>query len=182
MSSAALGVIDEARGRHHRRVVSIAAASGCVAVAIAFAIGRAQSPVGGAAHTTATIRVAPAALFARPPDAGVACRTRACDSLGLTIWLRRPALSIVATIGAYSFHLTTAAARPYAVPWHAGRTVFVGYLTPLRLVTHLTVGGGPPVNWPTPHDPDPLVSLRVNEGGGRILLTRLHVPVQPGWG
>jgi hypothetical protein len=48
------------------------------------------------------------ALFSESPYMGVACHipnSIACDRIGLTVWLRRPALTVTATISGRSFAL-----------------------------------------------------------------------------
>lgn len=60
--------------------------------------------------------------------------------------------------------------------------MFVGYIAPLRLVTRMHLVLGPATSWPTSNSPDPLVRLRIDYGDGRVLLTRLRIPLQPGWG
>ena len=110
---------------------------------------------------------------------GVACHAGACDSVGLAVWLRRPAVSVSATIAGHPFGLTTWQARTFTPS--TPRKMFVGYLTPLRLITHMRLVG-PPSAWPTTNSPSPLVSLHIIYRGGRVVTTRLRIPVQPGWG
>jgi hypothetical protein len=101
--------------------------------------------------------------------------------VGLAVWLRQPAVAVRATIAGrpMALEVTTAYPRPGAA------AVFVGYLRPYRRVTRaqLTVGLGPTA-WATNVDrvPMPVVQLRIRYRSGAALLTRLDVPLEPGWG
>ena len=88
-------------------------------------------------------------------------------------------MSVSATIAGHPFGLTTWRAQPFMPS--TPRKMFVGYLMPLRLITRMRLVG-PPSTWPTANTPSPLVSLRITYRGGRVVTTRLRVPVQPGWG
>jgi hypothetical protein len=181
MHSVALGVLDDARGRQRRRLSIVAVLAICAGIAFGLIVSRSGNP-----WTTRTpslrvpSRVAPAAVFSQAPDMGVACHSGSCNSVGLAVWLRRPAVSVSATIAGHPFDLTTGQARPFAP--QTPRKMFVGYLTPLQLVTGMRLVNGPPSTWPTANSPHPLLSLRITYRGGRVVMTRLRVPVQPGWG
>lgn len=180
MHSAAFGVIDDARGRQWRRLSIVAVLAICAGIAVGLIVARTEIPSTTRAPTlNAPSRVAAAAVFSQAPDMGVACHSGACDSVGLAVWLRRPAVSVSATIAGHPFGLTTWQARPFTPS--TPRKMFVGYLTPLRLITRMRLVG-PPSAWPTANSPSPLVSLTITYGGGRVVTTRLRVPVQPGWG
>ena len=173
MHSVALGVIDGARGRQRRRLSVVALLA--IFAAVAFGLGVSRS---GNVWIHVPSRVAPDAVFSQTPDMGVACHSGACDSIGLAVWLRRPAESVSATIAGHPFGLTTWQARPFAPS--TPRKMFVGYLTPLRLITSMHLVG-PPTDW-TGNWPQLLVSLRITYVSGRVVLTRLRVPLKPGWG
>ena len=179
MHSVTFGVIDDARGRQRRRLSIVAVLAICAGIAVGLIVARTGNPSAARAPTfPAPNRVAAAAVFSQAPDMGVACHSGACDSVGLAVWLRRPAVSVSATIAGHPFGLTTWQARPFAP--QTPRKMFVGYLTPLRLITSMQ-RVGPPTDW-TGNWPQPLVSLRITYRSGRIVMTRLRVPVQPGWG
>ena len=180
MHSVALGVIDCARARQRRRLGIAAAIVASASVIFGVIVGP-QGNLWPSRAPTVPVpsRVAPATVFSQAPDMGVACHSGSCDSIGLAVWLRRPAVSVSATIAGHPFALTTWQAKPFAP--QTPRKMFVGYLTPLRLVTRMRLVG-PPSDWATPNGPDPLVSLRITYRGGRVDMTRLRVPVQPGWG
>jgi len=175
----ALGVVDDARARQCRRLTIVAVLAICAGIAVVL-IARTGTPPTTRAPTLQTpTRVAAGAVFSQAPDMGVACHAGACDSVGLAVWLRRPAVSVSATIAGHPFGLTTWQARPFTPS--TPRKMFVGYLTPLRLITHIRLMG-PPSNWPTTNSPSPLVSLHIIYSGGRVVTTQLRIPVQPGWG
>ena len=181
MHSVALGVIDRARARQRRRLGIAAVIATCAAVAVSLIIGRIGDLWTGRAPTLSVpSQVAPAGVFSQAPDMGVACHSGACDSVGLAVWLRRPAVSVSATIAGHRFDLTTGQARPFAP--QTPRKMFVGYLAPLQLATGMRLVNGPPSTWPTANSPHPLVLLRITYRSGRMVMTRLRVPVQPGWG
>ena len=174
------GVISDARGRQRRRLASVAVLAICAGAAAGLIVSRTPSPPARPATPSPAKRVAPAAVLAQAPSLGVACRSRSCDWVGLAVWLRRSAVSVSATIAGrpLSLAVTNAYPRPGA------RATFVGYLRPLRLVTRLRllVGLGP-TTWDTNGDwPSPLVRLRIDYGNDRIVVTRLHVTIAPGWG
>jgi hypothetical protein len=99
--------------------------------------------------------------------------------------LRRPAVSVSATIAGLPLALDTRNAAPFRAPWQRARTIFVGYLhTGIVTRLHVVPGGGPLGYWaPSPtNSPSPAVVLRIDSGAGRIVVTRLNVPLQAGWG
>ena len=178
MATCTAGVISDARGRQRRRLIHITLVALCIGAGAGLIVSRTQSPPGRPLTVSPARRVAPAAVHAEAPDMGVACRLRVCDWIGLAVWLRQPAVAVSATIAGRPMRL----AMTNAYPRPGARATFVGYLRPFRLVTHahLAVGSGPTTwssNWPMP-----AVQLRIRYRGGSILVTRLAVPLQPGWG
>jgi hypothetical protein len=184
MYSVALGVVSNARGRQRRRYLSTAAALlACAGAAAWFIVSRTPSPLSLPPQAGAATRVAPATVLARTPAMGVACLTRACDAVGLAVWLRQPAAHVSATIAGQPLNLTTRDAQPYLPsPRYRTGTMLVGYLTPLRAITRLRLTTTAPTMWASDSIPDPLVRLRIDSGSGRVLLTQLRIPIQPGWG
>lgn len=178
MHSATFGVIGDAHRRQRRRLAMIAATAASLAVVLDLAL---SGELGAPAPVQATVSVAPSAVLSQPPYMGVACPTRQCDSVGLSVWLRQPAISVSATVAGHPVELTVRAALPYQPEVARARRMFTGYLAPVRLITPMHIVG-PPANWSGPNDPDPLVQLRIDSGGGRVVMTRLRVPVQAGWG
>ena len=183
MHSVALGVIRNARGRQRRRYLSTAAALlACAGGAAGFIASRTPSPLSLPPQADAT-RVAPGSVLAQTPSMGVACLIRACDAVGLAVWLRQPATHVSATIAGHPVDLTTRGAQSY-LPRSRYRngTMMVGYLTPLRAITRLHLTTTAPTMWASDNSPDPLVRLRIDSSSGRVLLTQLRIPIQPGWG
>ena len=138
----ALGVVDDARARQCRRLAIVVVLAICAGVVVGLIVARAGTWSTTSAPTLQpATRVAAGVVFSQAPDMGVACHAGACDSVGLAVWLRRPPMSVRATIAGRHFGLTT---------WQAGqfmpstpRRMFVGYLAPLRLVTHMRLVGPP---------------------------------------
>jgi hypothetical protein len=172
------GVISDARRRQRHRLIRALLLAMCVGVGATLIVSRMQSPARRPISGSLVRRVAPAAVLARAPDMGVACRLRTCDWVGLAIWLRQPATAVLATIAgrAIRLRITNTYPRPDA------RAAFVAFLRPFRLVTdaRLAVGSGP-TNW-IGKWPTPIVQLRIRYRDGTVLITRLKVALQPGWG
>jgi hypothetical protein len=175
--SVVLGVVDDARERRRRRRTIVATLAICTGLGLGLIVARTETRPAPA--LTPPTRVTGAAVLSQAPDMGVACHAGGCDSVGLAVWLRRPAVSVSATIAGHRFGLTTWQARQFMPS--TPRKMFVGYLSPLRLVTRMHLAG-PPSAWAAANSPSPLVSLRITYGGGRIDTTRLRIPLQPGWG
>ena len=130
------------------------------------------------------VNVAPGAVLAGSPFMGVACHVPnaiACDRVGLAVWLRRPAIAVSATIDGRPLRLDDAA---WSGPMKRGRrSMFAGFLRPVGLVSmlHLATAAGP-VRWLGNNAPSPQVTLRIDDGNGRVTVTRLDVYLSAGWG
>lgn len=189
LSAAELGVIKQAWWRQRRR--RIAAAVPIVAIAL----GAIIAAGGGGTHRQfATARPgptlgpgivrSPAAVFVQDPYMGVACHipnSIACDRVGLSVWLRRPA-QVTATIAGAPLTLDDPT-WSYAV--HRGRHsvyVYAGFLQPAGLLTrfHLLTAWAP--TWSGAYAPSPPVSFRIEYGRGHAVLTSEHVQLEAGWG
>jgi hypothetical protein len=82
--------------------------------------------------------VAPATVLSRSPYTGVACpqpNAIACGRVGLAIWLKRPAISVNATIAGQALELNWFGEE--RVAGNKPRTAFDGYLQPAGLTTRL---------------------------------------------
>lgn len=196
----AAGVIETARRRQRRRRLRLA-----LALALAIAIGAAlANSLRGAKHSANVngrpapeLRLfAPATVLSQSPYMGVACpqpNAIACDRVGLAIWLKRPAISVNATI----------AGQPLKLDWfgeetriasHKPRTAFDGYLQPAGLTTRLDVKPteGPSIDpacgcqvgpiWYGANAPDPIVQLQIEYANHTRVVTQLHVGLAAGWG
>jgi hypothetical protein len=188
-------LIKEARQRQRRRrgtlagIVTAAAAIGLFAV-----LGpgrpdnsrhaRAQGGAGVVAET-------PNDVFAQDPFMGVSCgipNSIACNRVGLTVWLRHPAISVSATIAGAPLKLDN---REWSGPSRQGRrTRFAGFLQPAGITgrLHVKPDPGSPTTWgantrviaaiPSP----PMVRFRINYGQRRTVVTQTSVFLHQGWG
>jgi hypothetical protein len=143
--------------------------------------------------------VAPSTVLAKSPYLGVRCpiaNSIACDRVGLAVWLKRPAVSVRATI----------AGAPLDLDWFGeerrihgvARRDFDGYLQPAGIVSRLhvhpvdgtevlTVNGHTRlVNshqmWFGAGNAQPLVRLAIRYPDGRTVTTHLNVGLGAGWG
>ena len=130
--------------RVRRRLGTVALVALCAAVGLGVSISRRPGPPVPA--VAASKQVSPATVLASAPFMGVACRSHTCDWVGLSIWLRRPAVAVRATIEGHP--LTLVPTRAYPRP--GARATFVGYLRPYRLITHVPLLVGlAPTAWKT---------------------------------
>ena len=184
------GVIEAAR-RHQRRrrlVASVAvAASVGIGVGTGALFGGASPPRGATPGHGPVVNVAPAAVLAGSPYMGVACRrpnSTLCDRVGLAVWLRRPAVAVSATIAGRALELDDPLWS--AKPHRGRRTMFAGFVQPAGLADSLHITPDPgPLRWWAPRNgnaPSPRVSLRIDYGSGRTLVTQLDVYLSAGWG
>lgn len=142
-----------------------------IAVVVASVVATMGTPASAAA---------PNRLLAGPPYLGVACpvaNRTSCDRVGLAVWLRKPARSVVASMGGRSFRLDD---PTWSGPRRNGlRRMFAGFQKPaglrrgpLRIPTTWT--GLPPVKT--------RVRIRVTLASGAVRTTRVTVGLSPGWG
>jgi hypothetical protein len=184
--------------RRRRRVVL-----GCVAAAMvvgALFAGSAIVPPG--TRRGGTAQVAPSRVLSRSPDLGVSCpvaNSIACNRVGLAVWLKRPALSVTATIAGASFaldyrgDLESASQRP--------RLAFDGFLERAGIMSRMHVepvegsvvvrrhGHWVVVNrhrmWYGEYRrvaPGATVRLVIRDRSGRTVVTHVRVGLSTGWG
>jgi hypothetical protein len=184
------GVIEAAR-RHQRRrrlVGGVALAAGVgIAVGTGPLFGGASAPRATLPVHASAVNVTPAAVLAGSPYMGVACQqpnSTVCDRVGLAVWLRRPAVAVEATIAGRPLKLDNPLWS--AKPHRGRRTMFAGFVQPAGLVDDLHITPDPgPLRWWAPSNgnaPSPRVSLRIDYGSGRTLVTQLNVYLSAGWG
>jgi hypothetical protein len=149
--------------------------------------------VTGCSHRTATVTRVPAKstdqparrLLSKSPYMGVACgkpNSIACDRVGLAVWLRKPARSVLATIAGRRFELSD----PH---WSGGarngqRRMFAGFLQPAGLVDgplKVQVENGRS-RWTGAKPVSARVKLLITRNGGNIDATSVRVGLSPGWG
>ena len=119
-------------------------------------------------------------ILVRAPYLGVSCpfaNSTACDRVGLAVWLRQPARSVEATIGARHFTLNDPA---WSGPPHKGlRRMFAGFLHPAGfrhgpLQVPIKWAGSPPVATS--------VRVEVTYADGTHRTARATVGLSAGWG
>ena len=184
------GVIHAARARHRRHRLLVLAVAAVVAVS-AIVIGANLDSHGASVvgARSAPLRVAPSGVLSRAPYMGVVCsvaNSTVCDRVGLSVWLRKSAVAVSATIAGRPFTLSTRQAQPFLAPGERVGTMFTGYLQPAGIVARLHVTpDASPIGWraPSPRNaPSPPVELRIDYGNGRRVVTKLDVPLEAGWG
>lgn len=116
---------------------------------------------------------------------GVACRLAnsiACDRLGLSVWLWKPA-SVTATIA--GAHMKLNDPRWSYTTRDGRRTLYVyaGFLQPagLRARMHVVTEANTTM-WFGSNAPSPLVRFRIDYGHGDVVVTRERVWLSAGWG
>ena len=198
-------IIEEAwehRRRRHRMlgVAALAAATiaGIVAVIANVSSGSSEGRLGMARSNAAV--VPPSAVLSRPPYMGVSCpvaNSIACDRVGLAVWLKRPAVSVTASIAGARLTLDGSDMQS-SVP-RAPRRAFDGYVQPAGIVSRLHVRpvAGDVVYSKHGHvhvalrhqmwygegntAPAP-VQLTIQEVDGRSVITHVDVSLSAGWG
>ena len=181
------GVIKEAKRRRRRRRAVLAAVIAPAALGAWLALfgqHRSELPRPHLRATAPTVlALDPNTLFSQSPYMGVACRIPSwigCDRIGLTIWLRRPALAITANIDGRSFQLNNPI---WSGPEHAGlHTRFAGFLQPAGITSTMGVTTQPGAHWSGANAPDPFVSLLITEPDQRTIQATVNVPLMAGWG
>jgi hypothetical protein len=129
---------------------------------------------------------------------GVACpkaNAIGCDRVGLAVWLRRPAVSVSATIAGWPLKLDWAGDRPSRYLRHEPRRAFDGFLQPAGLAAHLHVRpdatsglDGPFCGcaegrvWLGDDPPTPLVRLTIRYPDASTVVTQRRVTLSAGWG
>lgn len=181
-------LIERARRRQRRRRRRVAAAV-IAAIALGALVGVLADDPGSAPlrspKAPRVMVVSPDAVLARQPYLGVACPTPnsiRCDRVGLAVWLKRPALSVRATLAGRTFSLDHRGDLP--ARGRAPRTEFDGFLQPAGIVRRLGVrpdaGGRFWYGDGFPRSPD--VQLRIDYSNGQQVVTELRVLLAPGWG
>ncbi len=181
------GVIRDARRRQRRRRAGLLSALLVLGAGayVAFGPGHGVSPPAGArtAPTLPSLALDANALFSQSPYMGVACHIPsfiACDRIGLTVWLRRPALTVTATIAGRSFTLDNEMWSGHKR--HGLRTQFAGFLQPAGITSRLGVTTERGAYWDGSGTPAPLVMLEITRPGQTPVQAWTAVPLMAGWG
>jgi hypothetical protein len=107
--------------------------------------------------------------------------TSTCYRVGLAIVLKRPADSVRAASANDTLALNRADHRGVQMTGTAQRREFIGYFNPAGIVPSAYPRTNKSTH-PTPGTPFAAVKLTIVNSEGRTLITRLRVPVEPGWG
>jgi hypothetical protein len=157
-------------------IVLIALAGGCG--------GEGGSHSGDAAAIEPT-QVPADEVLSRDPYMGVSCPTPnsfECDRVGLTVWLREPAVRVEAEIAGRELELDD---PEWSEPREDGaRRMFAGFLQPAGLIDgplEVTADAGSD-RWIGRDPVSASVDLRIERADGTTTVTTLDVGLSPGWG
>ena len=197
-------LIDEAwdhRRRRYRRFAHAALATGAIAALVSLTISDGSGSTAGRSAPPARPEVvAPSRVLSKSPYLGVNCpiaNSIACDRVGLAVWLKRPAVSVTATI----------AGAPLALDWFGDERLslprphraFDGYLQPAGIVSRLHIRPVEGNETLTKHGRtrvivshqmwfgdgqarSPLIRLAIHYVNGQTTITQLRVGLAAGWG
>jgi hypothetical protein len=123
-------------------------------------------------------------VFVQDPYMGVSCHVPnsvACDRVGLSVWLARPA-SVTATIAGTPLRLNDP--RWSHVARQGGKLLYMyaGFIRPAGITSRLHVTPTGQAQWLGAHSPRPLVHFRIEYGDGDVVTTQERVVLHPGWG
>jgi hypothetical protein len=177
--------------RQRRRNAFIALWLVTIAVLGGVLVGRSDSgqPEATKGHVNGSGYVveSPSRLLSQAPYMGVHCpnpNSIACDRVGLAINLKQPARAVVAFIDGRKLKMNR---RGDVIDLStAPRKEFDGYLQPAGIESRMHVHPAPGSDFwaqdtrsPTP---SAAVLLLIDYGGGRLVSTRVRVPLSSGWG
>jgi hypothetical protein len=126
----------------------------------------------------------PTSVFVQDPYMGVSCRrpnSLACDRLGLSVWLGRPA-RVTATIAGATFKLNDPGWSYATRQGHRPLYVYAGFLQPAGLTTRLHVVPATGTPWLGANAPTPVVHFRIIYKNGSVITTQAPVYLHAGWG
>jgi hypothetical protein len=140
--SAIAPLFDEAwehRRRRRRRLFAIALM--CLVGGLATTALLTRGALGPSATThRGPVRVTPGRVLSETPYMGVSCpvaNSIACNRVGLAVWLKRPAVSVTATIAGGSFALDYRGDLESSS--HRPRLEFAGFLTRAGIMSRVDV-------------------------------------------
>lgn len=189
MSSVAPLIAESWQRNRRRRIRLLLAATASVVgtVLIWWASGLGTTTAGSSAGAL-TVRAS--AVLVRSPYMGIATCHQAqasrpqdstCYRIGLAVWLKRPAEAVRATSANGTLTLNHTDHRWIPMTSSVQRREFIGFFTPTGIVP----AAYPRTNkatYRTAGTPDADIKLTIVNSQGRTLVTRLRVPVEPGWG
>jgi len=194
-------IIEEAWEHRRRRRQVLGAAVVAAAASVGIVIATAGSgPSSGGLAQPRPIVVASSAVLSRAPYMGVSCpvaNSIACDRVGLAVWLKRPAMSVTATIAGAPLTLKYRGDLVYK--GDGPRSAFAGFLQPAGIVSRMRVKptAGNVVyrshgHWRVAvrqqmwfgegNVPPTSVRLMIHDPDGRTVITHVNVNLSPGWG
>lgn len=115
---------------------------------------------------------------------GVSCHkpnSIACDRIGLTVWLARPA-TVTARIAGVPLRLNDPTWSYVTYQSGVRLYVYAGFLHPAGLVTRLHVVPVGAATWLGANATSPLVRFRVDYRRGDVVIGQEHVLLHAGWG
>jgi hypothetical protein len=176
-------MIKQALRPRRRRQLAILAATALIAVIVGSRNGHGPA---SRSRPGAALRVmtSPAAVFAQDPYMGVSCHipnSIACDRVGLSVWLGRPA-TVTATIAGAPLRLTDPAWSYVAHQGGKPLYVYAGFVRPAGITTRLRVTRIGGTVWLGAYAPAPVVDFRIDYGHGNVVVTQAHVLLHAGWG
>lgn len=194
-------LFDEAwsrRRRRHRHHIAALLVCGAAAAGVLVVLHDNSFAVDSTTPSPKTVQ--PSQVLSRTPYLGVRCpiaNSIACDRVGLAVWLKRPAISVTATI----------AGAPVALDWFGDERLardtkhreFDGYLQPAGIVSRLHIHPVEGTEVLTSHGhttlisssqmwfgegdaPPPQIRLTIHYQDGQTLVTHLRVGLAAGWG
>lgn len=184
-------LIDEAWDHHRRRRRTYLKAGSVLALAagLIFVMGRFPREVSprtpGLSIPVGTIRISPSVAFSEAPYMGVRCpgpNSIACDRIGLAVWLKHPAYSVVASIAGARVSLDWFGDQRLLGRLKGPRRTFDGYLQPAGIVSRLHVRAAAGDAWYGEGAPSPMVWVLINYGHEHHAITQLRVPLGAEWG
>jgi hypothetical protein len=185
MQSVAPLIAESWERNRRRRVRLLLAATASVAgtVLIWWASGLGTTTAGGGARA---VTVRSSAVLARSPYMGIATCHQAqsspapdtCYRIGLAVWLKRPAEAVRATSANGTLALSHTDHRWIPLTASVQRREFIGFFKPTGIVPSTYLRS----NNVAPGTPVAAVKLTIVNSQGRTLVTRVRVPVEPGWG
>jgi hypothetical protein len=192
----------EHRRRRYRQFALAALAAVAIAALVWVAIPHGSgSHAGSAAPQPPRPDVIPASrVLSKAPYLGVSCpiaNSIACDRVGLAVWLKRPAVSVTATIAGAPLALNQHGPQPDHL--RLPRRVFYGYLQPAGITSRLHIRPVEGNEIITKHGRTrvvvrpqmwfgegnaraPLIKLTVHYSDGQTILTQRRVGLATGWG
>lgn len=182
-------LIAEAWEQHRRRrarLITAAVAAAALAALAWLASGGLRNASGGsgglAGAGTGIVTVQASTVLSRSPSMGVhPCHpnSRTCYRVGLAVSLKRPALSVTAVVAGAHASRNRAENHGIQLISFGRQRDFLGFFRPAGIVPRAYLRTPDA----TSQVPTAVVRLTIDRGRGQpLLVTRVRVPVEAGWG